>query len=545
MATLVILKGPDVGRQFPLDGAFALLGRQADATICLESQAVSRHHARILVENEEYFLEDLHSSNGTFVNGKRIRERVPLTPSDVVQIGPYLLGLRNYPAAKLTDTDLVIREQVNADPAHLTALGNDAAHKLQVVLEIAQHLARTLDEATLLGNLLDHLMRLFPQTERGIVLRCEGDKLILRAQRTRDETAAATFPYSRTVVKKVLEDGLGILSEDIRADQRFVSSDTVTKLNMRSLLCVPLLGQNGRRLGVLQLDCTHLARSFRMPDLQLLTAIGLQVSVVLENAALHSEVLKKERLRQELMLAQEIQQGFLPTEFPEPGQHGFELFGRVYPAREMSGDFYDFLNLADGRLAFLIGDVSGKGIPAALFMVAVRTLSRHLAKTADSPADSLRRLNQALAAENPSFMFATLIQGIYNPATGEVVLASGGHPVPVLRRTDGQVETVPVKNGRLVGYEDPVSGRDPGYTDYRFTLEPGETLILYTDGFTEARSPETGKLFGLENVKQAVGGANTALSLEACTEVAKAAVERYTQSTELQDDLTLLLLRRA
>ena len=100
----------------------------------------------------------------------------------------------------------------------------------------------------------------------------------------------------------------------------------------------------------------------------------------------------------------------------------------------MSGDLYDFFPLADGRLAFFVGDVSGKGMPAALFMVAVRTLCRHLAPAAGSPAETLRQLNDALAADNPSAMFVTLVHGIYDPRTGAVVLASGGHPLPLLRR---------------------------------------------------------------------------------------------------------------
>jgi phosphoserine phosphatase RsbU/P len=544
MANLVILKGPNLGRQFPLEAASLILGRQPDAEICLESQAVSRHHARILCENDEFFVEDLNSSNGTYVNGKRIRERVPLSKDDTLQIGPYAFAIRQNPNASLADTDLIIREKVNADPAHVTLPGEDAATKLQVVLEIAQHLGRTLDEETLLGKLLDHLMRLFPQTERALVLLIQGDKLLVRAQRCHQSGDAAKFPYSRTVVKRALIDGMGILSEDVRADERFQGSTTLTNLNMRSLLCVPLIGQNGRRLGVIQLDCSRLARSYRMADLQLLTAVALQVGVVLENATLHAELIQKERLRQELALAMEIQQGFLPSEFPSPAENGYELFAQVQSAREVSGDFYDFFPRLDRKLAFFVGDVSGKGIPAALYMVAVRTLSRHLALTCPSPAETLRSLNPALAADNPSFMFVTLAHGIYDPVTGEVVLASGGHPAPLVRRTDGRIETIPVKNGRLLGYQEGDPSKDPGFTDFRFQLEVGETLILYTDGLTEARSPDRKDFFGLDRLMETLGGTNTSLSLENCVDAVKSAVEQFTHTGELQDDLTLLLLRR-
>jgi serine phosphatase RsbU (regulator of sigma subunit)/pSer/pThr/pTyr-binding forkhead associated (FHA) protein len=545
MAMLLTIKGPNVGQRFPLDGASTILGRQADADVCLASQAVSRHHARVLSENGTFFVEDLHSSNGTFVNGKRIRERVPLTADDMLQIGPYFFGLRATLVRELTDTDMVIREQVTASPSQADLLGPDAAQKLQVVLEIAQNLARTLDEETLLGRFLDHLMQLFPQTDRSMVLLCDGEDVAVRAHRSRKPEETDKFPYSRTVIRRALDDGVGILSDDVRADARFQMSATLTNLNVRSLLCVPLIGHNGRRLGVVQLDCFRAGRTYHTPDLRLLTAVALQVGVVLENAALHAELLKEERLRQELALARDIQRGFLPTEFPLPEQVGYELYAQVHPARDVSGDFYDFHVLPDGRVPFFVGDVSGKGIPAALYMVAVRTLCRHLASTTSSPAETMRRLNPALAAEHSSVMFVTLLHGIYDPPSGEVVLASGGHPPPLVRRNDGNVEVVPVKPGRLIGVDLGPDAVPTVYTDFRLTIAPGETLVAYTDGFTEARGPDRESFFGLERLKQLLGGPLTEMSLETCVDAARSAVERFTQTTELQDDLTLLLLRRS
>src|SRR5262249_58167059 len=138
---------------------------------------------------------------------------------------------------------------------------------------------------------------------------------------------------------------------------------------------------------------------------------------------------------QELAMAREIQQGFLPADFDRFRGAGFELFARVHPAREVSGDLYDIVPLPDGRLSFFVGDVSGKGMPAALFMVAVHALCRHLAADASSPAATLVRLNTALAADNPSGQFVTLAHGLYDPQSGEVVLTSAGHPLPLIRHS--------------------------------------------------------------------------------------------------------------
>jgi sigma-B regulation protein RsbU (phosphoserine phosphatase) len=191
-------------------------------------------------------------------------------------------------------------------------------------------------------------------------------------------------------------------------------------------------------------------------------------------------------------------------------------------------------------LAFFLGDVSGKGMPAALFMIAVRTLGRHLAHATGSPAETLRKLNDALAADNPSAMFVTLAHGIYDPRSGEIVLASGGHPAPLIRGNDGQVKEMELRNGRLLGYQ----GGDLGLADFRLQLASGETLIFYTDGFTEAHPPDSSSLFGIDRLKETLGGSITFLTLENCAEHAKNEVQAFVGGDELQDDLTMLLLRR-
>jgi serine phosphatase RsbU (regulator of sigma subunit)/pSer/pThr/pTyr-binding forkhead associated (FHA) protein len=539
MPTLVILQGPDPGRQFMIGPGTSLIGRQPDANVYLESLAVSRSHAQIVDEKNEYFVEDVGSSNGTFVNGQAVSGRIALTDRDTLQIGPYLMVLRPDPQLG-SNSDPAIRMQVNALPSNHTLFTQNPAHKLQVVMEITQQLARTLEVKPLLSKLLDQLLRLFAQADRAMALLGDGEEIDvhMRQRGKQKEQLAGASPYSRTLVQRAMSEGIGLLSQDVQGDQRISKTATLVALKLSSLICVPLICQDGRRLGVVQLDCTTSGQAFTEDDLELLTAIALQVAVVLDNAALHTERLQEERFRQELALARDIQQGFLPTNFASLGGDRFELFARVYPARQVSGDLYDFLALPDGRLAFFLGDVSGKGIPAALFMIAVRTLGRHLASSAASPSQLLRKLNEALAKDNPSAMFVTLLHGLYDPRTGEVVFASGGHPAPLLRNTDGAVAEVPVRNGRLLGYP----GDDLGLNDARVRLASGETLILYTDGFTEARNSEQA-VFGVGRLRKVFGGPRTALALETCAEQVRDEIEAFTGSADLQDDLTLLMLR--
>ncbi len=555
MALLMTLQGPDVGRKYPLAGDSTVLGRQYDSHICLTGKAISRQHAQILCRQSNYFVEDLDSSNGTFLNGLRLAPHTlaAISDRDTLQIGPYLFALRfndGVAAQTPNESNLIVREKVSASSLNASIYGQDPSHKLQVVLEIAQSLSRTLDLDQLLDKLLEQVMRLFPQSDRSLVILYEGDKLMVRAQRTRGGSGSDTaIPYSRTIVRKALEEGVSLLSEDVQTDQRFSPSETLTTLGIHSVLCVPLITKEGRRLGVIQIDRFRRGVGYRVEDLQLLTAICLQTTVVLENVELHGQLIREERLHQELALAREIQQGFLPHQ-PEslPGD-GAEIYGRVFPARQVAGDLYDYFAVpagADGkdnhqgRLAFFIGDVSGKGMPAALFMVAVRTLCRHLVKEGGSLTQTLIRLNMALADENPSCMFVTLVHGVYDAATSTVRFISAGHPGPLVRRADGTTEEITTRCGRLLGYD----AGSLNLSETEVPLGPGDMLVFVTDGVLEARSPVDKSLFGPDRLRELVAGFAPKRTLADCAKEAKTAVDLYIGSKELQDDVTLLMLRR-
>jgi sigma-B regulation protein RsbU (phosphoserine phosphatase) len=333
---------------------------------------------------------------------------------------------------------------------------------------------------------------------------------------------------------------MGLLSEDVGDDPGLLTSGTLLALNLRSFLCVPLIGAENRRLGVVQLDCTRPGQVFRREDLEVLTAVTLQATLALENAYLHAQQVRQARLHQDLLLAREIQHAFLPADFEALARDHIDLYAQMQPAREVSGDLYDFFRLPDGRLAFFLGDVSGKGMPAALFMFAVRTLIRYLTPASAGPADLLTQLNRALVADNPTSLYVTLIHGVYDPVTGTLVLARGGHPPPLLRRRNGTVEQLPLPTGMFLGS----SVLSPVYQNTSLTLQPEETLILYTDGFTEAVAPDERTQFGEDRLRALLGGRRTLLSLAQCAEEASEGLRQFTGKPELQDDQTLFLLRR-
>ena len=538
MALLCIIKGPNQGQRFLLNDTVSVIGRQPDATVYLESLAVSRQHARITRQGNRFLIEDLGSSNGTFLNDLRIAGPVNFTEQDTLRIGPYELQLID-DTPPTADSAQIIRARIEATSSNQSLFAQNPAYKLQMMLQIAQDLGQNLEVDFLLGRLLEHLLRLFPVADRGMALVCEGEQLLVRAQRTRHQGAASDFPYSRTIVRKALEEGVGLLSEDVPSDRVIRPSETMMSMRLRSFLCVPLLGWENRRLGVLQLDCLRQGVSFKPDDLELLTAIALQVSVVLQNAAYHIESLREQRLRQEIRMAREIQQQFLPDAFNLFAPSA-EVYARCIPAREVSGDLYDFFKLPDGRVAFFVGDVSGKGMPAALFMIAVRTLARHLGPTCTGAADLLSKLNLALTADNPTHLFVTLLYGIYDGQDGSVLLANGGHLPPLLRKRDGSVQLLQLPRA-------PLLGSLPGplrIADARLVLEPGEVLFLYTDGFVEATAPDGKTEFTIDGLRNTLSTVNTSQSLEGILDQVVDRLRKFTAGGEQQDDQTMLLLRR-
>jgi serine phosphatase RsbU (regulator of sigma subunit) len=537
MATLVILQGQNVGKRFPLGRDRAVIGRAPDAAVHLPSHVVSRRHAGVWFEAGEFFIEDLGSINGTLVNGQRIAGPTRLTNGDQVALSDYVLGFQE--EADDPGRTAAILEQVDARISNAALFAENPEKKLQTILLLAQNLGQTLDLEPLLDRLLQNLLQLFPLADRGLIVLCEGSRLIVRAQRTR-RAGNADFSYSRTVIRKAIEAGRGILSEDVHSDQQFIGSSTLAEVEATSLLCVPLIGHDTKPLGAIQLDCQKAGRAFDAEHLRLLTTVSLLAAVVVENAALNAVRIREERLRHDLALGRDIQFGFLPDDFAPPPGADYEIYAHIDPAKEVSGDLYDFFPLDDGRLAFLVGDVSDKGIPAAMFMVKVQTLVRHLAVLTRSPSETLGRLNAALAQNNPSSMFVTLCHGLYDWRSGEVVLAAGGHPRPLLRHADGTVTELAMPVGRLLGCFE----GDPEAPDVHLTLGRGETLVLFSDGYTEAAAPGTGKMFGAEPLKEVLGGAQTPLPLEVCAAKARRSIERFIGGGDLQDDLTLLLLRR-
>ncbi len=298
-------------------------------------------------------------------------------------------------------------------------------------------------------------------------------------------------------------------------------------------LVVPLV-THGDLIGTLNLGPRLSEQDYSADDRRLLENLASQAAPALRVAQLVREqeavIRERERFEHELEVAQLIQQHFLPLTLPQPS--GWSVQAHYRPARAVGGDFYDFVEHSDGSLAFAVGDVTDKGVPAAMVMAATRSFLRAAGQDAASPGEVLARVNDLLQADMPPRMFVTCLYGVLDPATGSIRFANAGHNLPIVRTATGADEL------RATGMP---LGLMPGmrYDEVETRLDPGDQLVLHSDGIAEAHGPDR-TMFGIPRLRQVIAGADAGdrLLVEVLAEL-----ERFTGTGwEQEDDITLVSL---
>lgn len=330
----------------------------------------------------------------------------------------------------------------------------------------------------------------------------------------------------------VAQTGVPLLVPDVRQSPHVdPRADPATAFTARSILCAPLQVED-RLIGVAHAMDPLRGGSFSRQDLDLFAAFCRQVAVAIDNARLHRVLLERQRDREQLAVAAAIQRSFLPEGQP-PLPPGYRLEAETVPAAPVGGDLYDFLDLPGGRVAILVGDVAGKGVPAALFMAKLLSDLRFLAQRHVEPTPFLEALNRHLAGRAQRGMFVTLSSLFLEPAGGAVLWVNAGH-LPLLRYCGarGTVEIVEGEGGPPLGILPAAA-----FPAVPLVLAPGDALLLVTDGVLERRN-RGGERFGMQRACEALarGGGGLAPLL--------AAVGAFGEGTEPQDDVTAVRLAR-
>ena len=343
-------------------------------------------------------------------------------------------------------------------------------------------------------------------------------------------------PQGAGIVGAAMKEKKMIRVDDVTRDSRFFGkADEQTGWKTRALLAAPLL-DGTECIGVIEFLNPQGRPGFSREDEELMEYFAGLVSAALVRIRAHDAALERAQVQRDLDLAREMQEGLLPKAFPTREQApGVEIFARLDPAKEVSGDLYDFFPVEPGKMCFVVGDVSGKGVAAGLFMAVTRTLIRASAVPGRKPLEILQRVNAQLCAENQANLFVTMILGILDTATGRMEYGQGGHNPPLLIPSQGEPVYEPSGGMPLGVFEDAKFGQR------QLDLKAGETLLVYTDGVTEAMNPSR-ELFGEERFKRAVRG-QAQLSPAQLTQRVVGEVAKFASGAEPSDDITLLAIK--
>jgi sigma-B regulation protein RsbU (phosphoserine phosphatase) len=400
---------------------------------------------------------------------------------------------------------------------------------LGLLAAISQDFAGSPAMGETLANAIHQIMT-YMDTEAASIflLDASGEKLTCMACAGPVSINGLTIDREQGIVGRTLASHSVQMVRDVSVDSDFCSTvDENTGFTTRSILCAPL-SVKGQMLGALEvINKRQGAGLFDQADRQFLQVLAGMVSLAVRNAQMTEALVEQERMRRELDLAREIQRDLLP-DTPEPG---FPVQGLNLSAFEVSGDFYDFFTLPDGRIAWGLGDVSGKGMNAAMLMAKTISLFRCLGKTEHDPARLLTLLNDEIAETASRGMFVTMLAGLFDPSSGELIFANAGHQPPLYRSRQGgyrELEESSPPLGIMSGLE---------YARQRVQLAGGR-LYLFTDGVTEGWA-ENGAMLGLDGLKTLL---DTHVGLAPADQLARVADTLVHPGERLRDDLTLLVI---
>lgn len=563
MAHLVLLQEGEA-TTFELTGDETVIGRHPECTMQINSNMVSRKHARVLKEGSDFFVEDMGSGNGTYVNGKKIEGKTSLNHEDRIKLGPILLrfessniGQRTVPlrptavksgstatAQAATAFNLEVDDDDSSSMMQSKATGFGQLDvqpeaKLKGVLEISRALAGSTDLDVILPKILDTLFGIFPHIDRGCILLKDDatGKMIPRAMKHRRASDDDTVKLSRTVLKTVLEQKTGILSFDAANDSRFQASESIANLTIRSMMCVPMLNLDGEPMGIINVDTQNAFNQFKSDDLDLLMAVAGQAAMCYEQAKLLVTATEKLKQDKEMEIAMGVQRAMLPTKMPSV--NGWEFFASYDTAQAVGGDYYDAFLIDGGKKVCLaFGDVAGKGVPASLVMSRIATVVTNVMTFVGDVREAVNRINEQMCARAIEGRFVTFVLCVIDLSSGQMTIAIAGHMPIMVRKTDGSIfefgaEIVGVPIGVIDDFQFDVATR---------TIEPGETCVIYTDGVSEAMNPQN-DLYGIDRlrtlIEKSVGGQADALG-----KVILGDVRKFASGRPQNDDITIMVFGR-
>ncbi len=536
---LILVEPTGTRREIHLLRTPFTLGRQSGNDIILHDTRISRQHAQIVQEGSGYFVEDLESRRGTFLNGQRIA-RSELRHNDKIDF-----GLADSYSIIFCSEEVPLDDFIKRVDAAAPAASRELYH-LGLLLEVARVLHAGLVLEDVLAAVLDAALEV-THAERGVLLlRRDGGELepAIARDNQRRTLRAAGLDVSQSVLAEVKKTYCEVMLADEAPAELLEKQASIARLQLHTVLAMPLLSvpavpsldttvvrQPAELLGILYLDSRQLTGLSEL-DRQVVRSLAREAGTVIENARLFAAAREKEKLEGQLAVARQIQRGLLPTELPAGGY--FEVSGINLTSEAVGGDVFDVIPLPEERYGFVLADVVGKGISAALLAATLQGLAASVAAFDLPPEAIATRINRYLVERTAEDKFATWFFGVLSPE-GKFRYVNAAHPAPLWLHSSGEVTPLPTSNLPLGLFADAEFASD------RVQLQPGDSLVLFSDGLTEATDPD-GELLGDEGVYSLLPTLR-GFAPDLMQEAILSRVREFVRGAFQVDDLTLLILR--
>lgn len=538
---LVVVEPNGMRRDVVVTASPFRIGRQAGNELTLRDSRVSRHQAQILTVDGKLVLEDTGSSHGTFVNGEKIL-RHELKPSDRIDFGVADSYQVIYVGDGATIEEIV--ERIDAPAPEQS--GPRELHHLGVLLEVARTLSSGLSLEDILTAVLDAAIEL-TRTERGVLLLHNSSGQVQTAvarNAQRGTLRPEDVQISQGVLKRVAstrrelivseEEGSGLTSQQesmARLALRTIVAIPIDKLPVIEALDATISARQGELLGILYLDSRAPSSVFSALDREVLRTLAREAATVVENARLFAAARAKARLDHEIEIASQIQQNLLPKTLPN--LPNVAVAGSTLACYSVGGDCFDVIELDGNRHGFFVGDVSGKGISAALLATLLQGVFFTTATMDIALPGIFSRVNRYLCERSGDDRYATVFYGVLDTA-GHFEYVNAGHVPPLVRRHSGVAEALGSTNFPVGMFP------EADYESAEVNLEPGEFLVIYTDGVSEAAN-SSAELFEETRLRRIVEEFKGE-TVEKLVETIRDGVKAFTAGAPQSDDVTILVI---
>lgn len=487
---------------FTIPQGTTVIGRLPRCGIVLgeHGKRVSRDHAELLRNDEGLLVRDLDSRNGTLVNGRDIRGQglIEVKIGDRLQICEYE-GVVTNARSPFNDSGICHVDDDDPTDASTKNLQLDGTYSPQVqsanrtpdrlnaLVTIGRCLGGALQSEQMIEKAVQTILDIFPAADRCVLGLSSPDSLFVpKWWVLRHENQDGEIRVSQRIFRHVVDTSDSVLLKD--ASSIFAGAGSIISGQLRSVMCSPLIDTDNQVIGMIQADC-RISDQFSQADLEIFATVAAQISLALNFSKLHQNAIEDAVIRKDIEQARAVQLQFLPKE--PPSLPGYQFAHYYSAARHVGGDYYDYIKLSDGRLAIVLGDVVGKGVPAALTMVKLATETRAAFEITCDPAEAMTRLNRRLADS-----FITCVILVLDPLNHTLQISTAGHETPLLRKHGGSLIRIGEQTSGL-----PLSVfAEATYESETIPLASGDTLLVYSDGIADAEASDGVAQFGKERI---------------------------------------------